>query len=449
MIDFLCMTKSKHSQKSKRKTVSRTGEQKRELFQTVRGMKDILPQDEFFWKKAFRSALTVAELHDFHYIETPVIESADLFRLGVGEGTDIVEKEMYVFKTKGGDEVALRPDGTAPVMRSYLEHHLGHFSMPLKVFYLEAIFRYERPQAGREREHHQLGFEIIGDSDPLYDAETLIVILDFLKAVGIKTPKIKINTIGCRVCRPNYRKALRRYYGLRRNKICSDCLLRMEKNPLRILDCKNPECVLIKEKAPVILDYICQNCNNHFSGFLEFIEDNEIFYEPDPFLVRGLDYYNKTVFEVFDASQKFAISGGGRYDYLSELLGGRFMPAVGGSVGLERVYLSLKDNSAYKPPRTVKKKAVFFVAVGEKAKKISLRLMRMLRDQNIPVEEALSKKSLTSQLKAADRSSAPFTLILGQKEIFERSLIVRDMKTGAQENIAWEKIGEIIKKKLK
>ena len=383
--------------RAKKKVQEKTSLKKEQLFRGVKGMSDVLPKDQAWWKAIWQVGQNISELHDFYFIETPVLEPAGLFEAGVGLTTDIVEKQMYVFKTKGGERVTLRPEGTAPVMRSYLEHHLGYFSAPLKVYYYGPMFRYERPQAGRERQHHQWGFEIIGDSDPVYDCQMILVTLDFLRALKIKDPVLKINTIGCRVCRPTYKQKLKDYYRSRKDKLCSDCVRRYEKNPLRLLDCKESGCQELRAKAPIILDYLCQNCNSHFRNVLELIEDNSIPYDPDPYLVRGLDYYNRTVFEVFAPGGTLSLGGGGRYDYLSELLGGRLMPSVGVALGVERIILAMKEQNLV--PNLKSKTKIFFVAVGDQAKKSSLKLIAQLRSAGVAVAENLGKKSLKAQLK--------------------------------------------------
>jgi histidyl-tRNA synthetase len=334
-------------------------------------------------------------------------------------------------------------------MRSYLENHLGYFSTPLRVFYYGPMFRYERPQRGRYREHHQWGFEILGDGDAVYDAQIILVTLSFFKALHLKEPLLKINTIGCRVCRPNYRNKLKEYYRRRRGQLCKDCERRYESNIFRLLDCKEPGCVELRKEAPIILDYLCANCNTHFRSVLELIEDNNIAYEPDPYLVRGLDYYNRTVFEVFSpALPEISLGGGGRYDYLAELLGGRQIPAVGAALGIERVIEAMKATEGYVLPIKSRPKA-FFIGVGDEAKKASVKYINNLRLAGIPTLESLGKKSLKIQLKAADKYKAKLAIILGQREVFEGSAIIRDMKSGVQETVVLEKLAEEVKKRLK
>ncbi len=412
-------------------------------------MSDLLPKDANWWRAVSDAAYGTAELHDFRFIETPILESSSLFESGIGEGTDVVEKQMYVFKTRGGDQVALRPEGTAPVMRSYFEHHLGYFALPLKVFYIGPMFRYEKPQAGRERQFHSWGIEIIGDNDPIYDAEVIVATMDFLRALKLKNLTLKINTIGCRVCRPGYRDRLKSYYQSNRSKLCRDCDRRLDKNILRLLDCKEEKCAPIKAQAPIVFDHLCQGCNNHFKSVLEFIEDASLVYEPDPYLVRGLDYYNRTVFEIFSTTAPTigALGGGGRYDYLGELMGGRSVPGVGAGTGLERIIEAMKAESVI--PQIKTKPRVYFTAVGEQARKGSFRIMNNLRSNGVAVLESLGKKSLKAQLKVADKTGAPIALIFGQREVFEGTIIIRDMGSGAQETVALDKLVEITKKRFR
>ena len=418
------------------------------FLQSVRGMHDILPKDEMWWRAVAQAGQTVADLHDFHFIETPILEPAALFEAGIGATTDIVEKEMYVFKTKGGDRVALRPEGTAPVIRSYHENHLGYYALPLKVFYSGPMFRYEKPQKGRERQFHQWGLEILGDADPVYDAQIILAAIHFLEELKIKEVKLKLGTIGCRVCRPTYREKLRTYYASRRAKLCKDCARRFEKNPLRLLDCKEEQCQPLKKDAPLILDYLCQSCNNNFKGVLELIEDNNILYELDPHLVRGLDYYSRTVFELYSgALPGLALGGGGRYDYLTDILGGRPLPAVGASFGVERVIEAMRAQGT--SPKLRERPRVFFAAVGDQAKKGSIAFMHELRKSAISVSESLGKKSLKAQLKTADKIGAPLALIMGQQEVFEGAIIIRDMLSGAQESVLSGKLVEEVKKRLR
>ncbi|MDP3052706.1 MAG: histidine--tRNA ligase [bacterium] len=418
----------------------------KQIFQAPKGMPDILPRDAVWWEKIFEVGKEVSSLYDFSFIETPILESAGLFEASLGEASDVIEKQMYVFNTKGDQRLALRPEGTTPICRAYLENHMGYYAHPLKVFYHGQMLRYEQPQAGRYRQHHQWGFEILGDSHPVYDAQIIFAIHRFLNLLKIKGINFRINTIGCRVCRPNYRRKLLEYYQPLKKELCEDCQRRLEVNPLRLLDCKNGNCLALRSSAPVILNHLCQNCNNHLRGVLEFVEDNDLAYVSDPYLVRGLDYYNRTVFEIDVPELKMALAAGGRYDYLTEIIGGQNVPGVGGSIGLERVIEVMKQQQIV--PESKSKPRVFFIAVGDQAEKSGLVLVENMRRAGIAVSEALGRRSLKSQLKAADKKGVPLVLIFGQKEVFEETIILRDMRTGVQENMLLSKLVEEIKKRL-
>jgi len=419
---------------------------KKETFQAPKGMPDILPKDQVWWDKILEVGREVSSLYDFSFIETPLLESAGLFEASLGDASDVVEKQMFSFKTKGGQDLVLRPEATASIARSYLEHHLGYFAHPLKVFYYGQMFRYEQPQAGRQRQFHQWGFEVLGDNHPVYDAQIILAIHRFLHLLKIKDINFRINTIGCRVCRPNYRKKLVEYYRTVKKELCEDCQRRLEVNPLRLLDCKNENCRSLRSSAPIILNHLCQSCNSHFRGVLEFLEDNHLPYVSDPFLVRGLDYYNRTVFEIDVPEFKMDLAGGGRYDYLMEIIGGQSLSGVGGAIGIERVIEVMKMQENI--PESKNKPRVFFIAVGDQAEKSGLVLVENMRRAGIAISEAFGKKSLKAQLKAADKKGVPLVLILGQKEVFEETIILRDMNSGAQETILLSKLIEDIKKKL-
>lgn len=439
------MPKSKKEVSRNIKSKKGRGKEKANSFSTPKGMHDILPQDQIWWDKLINAGQELAELYDFYRIETPILESAGVFERSLGEATDVLEKQMYILKTKGGDKLALRPEATAPIMRSYIQHHLGYWAQPLRVYYFGPMFRHEHAQAGRYRQFHQFGFETIGDADAVYDVQLILMMRHFLELLKISDIKLQVNTIGCRVCRPHYQRKLQDYYKPLKKKICKDCQRRLEVNPLRLLDCKNEVCQEFKQNAPSLLNNLCQNCNSHFREVLELLENSEVPYEPNPFLVRGLDYYNRTIFEIFSGENNLALAAGGRYDYLAELLGGRLVPAVGGALGMERVIEIIKsgNNSAKVPTK------VFFIAIGDQAKKAALPYMIKLRKAGVRVAESLGKDSLKSQLGAADRQKAKLALIFGQKEVFEESIIIRDMKNGAQETVSLSKIVEEVKKRLR
>lgn len=421
------------------------------MFRTPRGMHDVLPWEAPWWERVLRVAWELADFYGFGQIQTPVLEFAKLYEKGTGETTDIVEKEMYVFKTKGGDVLALRPEFTPGVMRAYVEHGFSRLSQPQKLYSAGPVFRHESPQAGRFRQFSQLNFEIIGGtSDPVYDAQAILIAQRLLEELKIKNIVLGVNSIGCKICRPIYKRQLQNYYKNFEKKLCPDCVKRLKTNPLRLLDCKDERCQEFKAKAPNILDKLCANCSSHFRSVLEYLDEVAIPYSLDNQLVRGLDYYNRTVFEMAvdgSGSEFGALVAGGRYDYLMEMLGGRPTPAVGFAAGVERLIQVMKTQEVKLPVKSGKK--VFFVHVGDLAKKKSLRIIESLRKAGIPVSETLGRESLKAQLKTADKEGFELALILGQKEVFEDSIIVRDLRKSLQETVSLAKLVEEIKKRLR
>lgn len=424
---------------------------KKDSFQAPRGMHDIMPADETYWEKIEATVKSLAHANNFGRIEPPVLEFADLYKKTSGEESDVVEKEMYILKTKGGDTLALRPEYTPGISRAYLEHSMSRMGQPQKLFHFGPVFRHDRPQLGRFREFNQIGFEILGGvNDPIYDAEVISIFWQLLAELKVKNPILKINSIGCRVCRPVYKKQLQNYYKNHEKELCEDCVKRLKNNPLKLFDCKNPQCQPFKEKAPNFLDKLCSMCMTHFKSVLEYLEEIGISYEIDHHLVRGLDYYSRTVFEIFADGKEAeigAVCGGGRYDYLMETIGGHLTPAVGGAGGAERLIAVMKAKEIVPNGRAQKK--VFLVHAGDMAKKKAFSLLYNLRNAGIAVSEALAKDSLNAQLRSADKEGIGLALILGQKEIYEGSIIIRDLNTGLQESVLLEKVGEEIKKRLK
>lgn len=418
---------------------------KRVLLQSVKGMHDILPADQPRWDWIREEVGQLADYYNFSRIDTPLVEQAELFERSVGEATEIVEKQMFFIKA-AKDRLVLRPENTAGVARAYIEHGLSHLSQPARLYYLGPFFRYEQPQEGRLRQFHQVGFEIMGgESDPIYDAQTILIFHRLLEKLKIADLDMQINTVGCRVCRPVYRKRLIDYYKNRG--ICRDCRRRLAVNPLRLLDCKNDKCEEIKKDAPIILDSICDGCNCHFRAVLEYLEGVNLPYNLNNYLVRGLDYYNCTVFEI-SSKGGAALASGGRYDYLIETLGGSPTPGVGGAAGLERLVALMKSREIRLPAAKAKPK-VFLIHIGNLAKKRALVLLEDLRRAGIKVDEALGRASLRAQLKQADKERAKVALMFGQKEAFEDVIIVRDMGTGSQEVVPLEKLVNVVKRKLK
>ncbi len=416
-------------------------------------MHDILPEEATLWDKATKAFRDITEFYNFSPIATPIVEQLELFARGIGEETDIVNKEMFTIRTKGGDQLALRPENTAGIVRSYIEHGMSHQPHPVRLAYFGPFFRHEKPQAGRLRQFHQAGFEIFStENDPLYDAQIMLASYRFIEMLKIKGVTAQINTIGCKICRPNYRKTLTSYYKSHEKKLCGDCRRRLPINPLRLLDCKNESCQPFKEQVPTTLDHLCSICKSHFKELLEYLEDVKLPYSLNHFLVRGLDYYTKTVFEFTldpvsgEENLNLALGGGGRYDYLVETLGGKSTPAVGVALGIERLLEVMRKRGIGGAVRS--RERVFLIHIGDLAKKKGLSLIEMLREGNIHVMESLGKESMAAQLRNADKLQTPFALIFGQKEAYEESIIIRDMKTGAQETVPLAKLVAAIKKRF-
>ncbi len=412
-------------------------------------MRDILPADQPWWDRVAKVSRELAEFYGFGRIDTPVLEYQRLFEKGTGADTEVVQKEMYTLKTKGGDILALRPEFTPPVMRAYVEHGMSRLGQPQKLYSIGPLFRHDAPQAGRYRELRQFNMEIIGgQNDPIYDAQVILIDQRLLEELKLKNIVLKINSIGCKVCRPIYKRQLQNYYKNFEKKLCADCQRRLKTNPLRLLDCKHSECQEFKAKAPNFFDKLCTTCTNHLKGVLEYLDEAQVAYMLDNQLVRGLDYYSRTVYEFeIEGADIGSVGGGGRYDYLMEMLGGKMTPAVGGAMGLDRIILAMQKQEVKLPPRNPKK--VFLVHVGDLAKKKSLNIIEELRRAGISVAESLGRESLKAQLKTADKEGIELALIFGQKELFEGSIIIRDLKRSLQETVQLSKLAEEIKKRLR
>ncbi|MBD3282418.1 MAG: histidine--tRNA ligase [Candidatus Portnoybacteria bacterium] len=418
--------------------------------QSPKGTHDILPENQKYWIKMRKTINNVAEEYGFKRIDTPIFEDVNLYIKGTGQSTDIIQKEIYTFKTKGGDAYALRPEFTPGIVRSYIEHGMKKRPQPVKLYTLGPVFRHDKPQAGRYRQFYQFNFESIGDQSSLSDVQIIQAFIHILKRLKIKNFTLYINSIGCPICAPEYKKALVQYYRKHRNDICVDCKKRLKENPLRLLDCKKTKCKNIIPEAPQVVDFLCDECKEHFKETLELLDELEISYILDPLMVRGLDYYTKTVFEIWEGDQKSeigALVGGGRYDNLVEMFGGKPTPAVGAAAGFERIISIIKKQDI--KVREKKKPEIFMVQLGEMGKRRSLKLFEEFRKKGIRVGEAFSKDSMKSQLKAADKRKAKIALIIGQKEAIEENVILRDMTSGNQEVIPMNKIMKEVKKRLK
>jgi histidyl-tRNA synthetase len=417
-------------------------------FQTLTGMHDIFGLQYDYFEKVREVVLKNAKIYGFSGVETPIIEDTEVFTRGIGQLTDVVEKEMYSFKTKGGDNVSLRPEGTAPIMRSFIEHGLYTKPQPVKFFYFAPFFRYEKPQFGRYRQFWQFGFETIGKGSPIIDAQIILVNYNILKELGIEGVTVEINNMGEEKCRNEFKKDLKKYLKKEVSLLCGDCKRRKDKNPLRVLDCK--KCLQVKEGAPQIVDYICKGCREEFKQVLEFLEEVNVPYDLNPFLIRGLDYYTGTVYEFFVKNKEdeipLALGGGGRYDGLSTLLGDEERPGAGAALGVERVIHLMKENGIRLEQE---KPGVFIAQLGDLAKKKSLKLFEELKKEGIFVAESFGQDSLKSQISRADKLEARITLIIGKEEAVENRVILRDMDSGEQEKIKICEITKEIKKRLK
>lgn len=418
------------------------------MYQAPRGTADILPEEQSYWQYITVEAARVSRLYGYQRLDTPVFEDASLFNRSVGQGTDIVEKEMYVFQDLAGNSLALRPEGTAPICRAYLEHGMQNRPQPVKLYYIAPVFRYERPQAGRYRQHHQFGFEAIGDGDPTLDAEVIDMAWHFFLSLGLLKLKLKLNSIGCNTCRPQYLSTLRSYYLEQPQALCRDCETRLEKNPLRLLDCKKAACQPVASGAPRSSDYLCPDCQAHFEKLRKYLTLLDIPFTIDHRLVRGLDYYTRTVFEIQPevAGGQSTIGGGGRYDDLIRQLSGRPTPALGFATGLERIVLNLKKQHAPVPPPP--RVPVFIADTGGQAKEEAIRLAAALRHDGIGVMAASAGKSLKAQLRQANSLGTRFSLIIGEDELAAGTVILRDMESSKQSSMALSDLSAFLHSQL-
>lgn len=418
-------------------------------FQCPKGTHDILPDDQLYFtfiKKVVRHRCREA---GFRRITTPHFENVELFTHGLGNSTDVVEKEMFVFESKSGKKLALKPEGTAGVVRAYLQHGMQQLPSPVALYYVEPHFRYSRPQKGRYRQFHQFGFELIGESDPAIDAQIIYLAYKINQDLGIAEKlNLQINTIGCSDCRKKYKEELINFYTGKERSLCEDCKNRLNKNPLRLLDCKEEDCQIIASMAPKLSNVLCEGCKEHYNLLKEFLDELNVPYTENQSLVRGLDYYSRTVFEFWsksDGSQN-ATGGGGRYDGLVELMGGQDTPAIGYAAGVERTIEYMKE-SGIRPPNK-DRIHVFIAQLGHIAKKRSLSLLNELREKGLNVVGSAGKASIKSQMRVADRLKAKYALILGQIEVQEGTIILRDMDKGSQETISIEGISDLITEKI-
>lgn len=411
-----------------------------------KGTKDVLPSASHDWQYLESVLRGCAADFGFSEIRFPAFEHTELFLRGVGDTTDIVQKEMYTFEDKGGRSITLRPEGTASVVRSVIENGLYAGTLPLKVYYIAPVFRYEKPQAGRLREHHQFGVEMFGAAGAAADAEVIALADTFLRRLGIESLTVSINSIGCPVCRKRYHEALREYFGAYKDELCPLCLDRMERNPLRLLDCKEQHCGEIAANAPITLDYLCDECHTHFEDLKRELDLLGITYKIDPRIVRGLDYYTKTVFEFVatNIGAQSTVCGGGRYDRLVEQLGGPALPGLGFGCGLERLLMVLAESGIALPAAPTPD--IFVAAMGKDAAEKTAQLVTTLRRAGFAAERDVTGRSLKAQMKYADKLGANFSLTIGDNELAENTATLKNMRTGEASPVALtaEAIGAVL-----
>jgi histidyl-tRNA synthetase len=398
----------------------------------IRGFKDILPDEVEKWQHAEGEARRIFGLFGFSEFRIPVIERTDLFVRSIGEATDIVGKEMYTFADRDGESITLRPEATASIMRAYLEHGLNVQEPVGKYYFIGPMFRHERPQKGRFRQFHQIDAEILGVEDPWADAEILTMLVRYLGGLGLKNLSLQINSLGCPECRSPYKEEIQKFLQGQKEALCADCQRRLETNPLRIFDCKTKDCQQALEKAPRVLDFLCTPCRDHFAKVCTLLDDISLAYTVNPRMVRGLDYYTRTAFEVVagELGAQNAVSGGGRYDGLAQDIGGPRVPSIGFAIGIERLVLLLPEKERYHHPQ------VFFAALGDEPRRKAFCLAQEMRKADIWVEFDYEGKSLKSQMRKADKMKCPFVMILGEEELKKKQVILRNMATKAQEEIA-------------
>ena len=412
------------------------------MIQKLKGTRDILPSEISKWQYIEGIAKNIFENYGFKEIRVPVIEESKLFQRGVGEQTDVVQKEMYIFEDKGGRSIALRPEGTAGVIRAYIENGMSSLPSPLKVYYRMPMYRYENVQKGRQREFNQIGVELIGTKDYSADVEIILMVEKFFEKLNIKNVELRINSIGCKNCRKDYENALKDYIRPNLDKYCDTCKTRFEKNPMRILDCKEEQCKKLNENAPSILDYLDKECKTHFENVKSMLDKLNIEYTIDSRIVRGLDYYTKTVFEFVSKDDGLTVLGGGRYDDLIEELGSASTPAIGFAAGEERLLQIVEQNNPELSKKIVNNPKIFAAYIGDEANIFAEKLVEKLRDNNIYAEKDIMGRGLNAQFKYANKISAEYVVTIGDNEISTGIAQLKDMKNGTTEDVKIEEIAD-------
>ncbi len=412
------------------------------LTQAPKGTKDVTPYESYKWHYVENIMRKTADAYGYREIRTPGFEHTELFLRGVGDTTDVVQKEMYTFLDKGDRSITLKPEGTAGAARAFIEHGMFNDALPLKMYYFTPVYRYEKPQSGRLREHHQFGVEAFGGSEPTLDAEIILLALSVLSSCGLKGLKLNINSIGCPECRAKYNAALKEYFKGR--KLCETCHSRLDRNPMRILDCKDPDCGRDAENAPVILDYICDSCRAHFEKLKQLLDAMNVDYTVNPRIVRGLDYYTKTVFEIIAKTDdgEITVCGGGRYDGLVRQLGDKDVCGIGFGMGIERL-LMLMENQNLLPDAPAPFKA--YVVSGENERPLAFKFVQTLRESGISAEGDHNNKSFKAQFKYAGKLNVPYVVIIGETEAQSGKYTLKDMANGTQNEYSGEEIINILR----
>src|SRR6056297_1273613 len=415
-------------------------------FNAPRGTNDILPPESTKWQYIEKITHNLFTNYNYQEIRTPIFEYTELFQRGIGEVTDIVEKEMYTFEDKGGRSITLRPEGTASVIRSFLENKIYGQAQPTKYYYIGPMFRYERPQSDRFRQFHQLGVEAIASNDPALDAEIISLGIRLLQNFGLDNLEVHLNSVGCKDCRPDYVEKLKKYLIENKDQLCDNCKSRIERNPLRVLDCKNKSCKTVINDAPKITNNLCDNCAEHFEDVQNYLDVLDLEYIINPLLVRGLDYYTNTAFEIKDNAlgAQDTVFGGGRYNGLAEEIGNRDLPGIGFALGIERLLLSLEAKDIQLPVESGVD--LYITVIGDKAKKESFKLLDKLRNQGFKTEIDYLGRGVGSQMKSADRMNAEYTIIIGEDELNNNSATIRNMKSGDEKEIQLSNLLEEMKK---
>ncbi|WP_343004487.1 histidine--tRNA ligase [Intestinibacter bartlettii] len=419
------------------------------LSKAPRGTKDITPKDVYKWHYVEKKFREICALYGYEEIRTPIFEHTEVFARSVGDTTDVVQKEMYSFTDRGDRQLSLKPEGTAGVIRSFIENKMYADTQPTKLYYITPCFRYERPQAGRQRQFHQFGIEVLGSDGPSVDAEVISLAVQFFNEMGLKNLSVNINSVGCPKCREEYNRKLKEYLDKKVDVLCETCLERKDKNPMRVIDCKNPHCKENLQDIPFMIDHLCDDCKEHFEKLQTYLKEMDINYVVDKTIVRGLDYYKKTAFEIIsnDIGSQSTVCGGGRYDGLVEMLGGpKGISGIGFGLGVERLLLTLENNNI--EIENPKSTDIYIATIGDAAKTKSFKLIKDLRSNHISADNDHLDKSLKAQFKYSDKLNAKYTVVIGDDELANDTATLKNMKTSEQTTIKLSELVDELKKRL-